>query len=77
MNHKQEKPFIKKRCDKACCANSLLEIRNTSAHVEATWKCEVCESSYKTKGDLKRHTIRKHDPNEQMTGVYKMFWQFY
>ena len=73
MNHMQEKPYICNQCGKTFSANSLLEIHKRSVHVEATWKCEVCESCYKTKGDLKKHVIRKHDPNEERMECTKCF----
>ena len=73
MNHNQKKPYICNECDKTFCGNSLLEMHKRSVHVEPTWKCEICASLYKTKGDLGKHTKRQHDPNEQRTECTKCF----
>ena len=47
---------------------SLLRNHMKNVHSGRSWKCEICQKSYKTKGDLKKHTI-KHDPNWQGEGT--------
>ena len=56
-------PFKCNQCDKTFCDNERLGNHKRNVHAEATWECEICARVYKTKGDLRKHKKRNHDPN--------------
>ncbi|XP_050079272.1 zinc finger protein 180-like [Anopheles maculipalpis] len=59
--HTKEKPFVCEKCNKAFISKVRLSTHEDTHRAERAFECEVCRARLKTRQNLYKHSLIKHD----------------